>query len=83
MRLPAGSYIYKTWFKLPQNLPENYKNKYGHISYEEAKVQVELPWKFDVQERSTFYITPHYDLKEFPHLREPVCVEAVKTFGFF
>lgn len=82
IRLPAGSHIYKTSFTLPQNLPENYESKYGHIRYK-AKVHVVLPWKFDVTDRSPFYITPHYDLQEFPHLREPVCVEAVKTFGFF
>lgn len=80
-RLPAGSYIYKTWFTLPQNLPASDEFGYGHICYE-VEVRMELPWKFDVKDRSYFHIVPHYDLNEFPHLREPVWAEKIQTFGF-
>lgn len=81
MRLTAGSYVYKTCFTLPENLPESYECGVGHIRYE-AKVHVELPWDFDVKETTCFYIKPHYNLNDFPHLRDPVCAKEFQTFSF-
>lgn len=92
MRLTAGSHVFKTGIKLPQNLPENYRYKKKDSCSNEtvfkvlidyvAEVHVKLPLAPEVIQRESFCITPHYDLNEFPNLRNPISTEDVRMLGW-
>ncbi|KAJ6647190.1 Arrestin domain-containing protein 17, partial [Pseudolycoriella hygida] len=78
--LRPGSHVYHARYILPQNLPENHENQYGHIRYE-VKAHIDVPWGFDEKERVAFYVNPRRDLNAFRHLAEPVREEESQTFG--
>lgn len=58
----------------------SYEHSYGHIRYS-LKANYSVPWGFDKNETTRFYVTSKVDLNQLSYLREPVRQAKEKIFG--
>lgn len=74
----AGSYVFKTSFELPSNIPPSFETNDGRIFYE-----LKLQSQPDHQtHRFHFTVAPILDLSSIPELGNPLLYTDHKTFGF-
>ncbi|PIC43226.1 hypothetical protein B9Z55_004034 [Caenorhabditis nigoni] len=80
-RIPIGVNIFPFVFQLPFSCPPSFEGTHGRVRYT-VHVELNRPWRLDVEARRAFTVLPIIDLTTIPKIRNPVMNHACKHSGF-